>query len=393
MNRHINHKIKKGYELLHRRKPSHEIVPEPSSSSLGKRSNPNTEETIIRAEEVISKKFHSNPSSPDQNEPIFSPSEVLLQENHNDGAIEEEHQEHEETAESTPKFIEEVHETHEVPPPSLASTQLQQDNNIPQIEEIKPVEPNISNIGTQIIDEEDDISYKEDEIQYEKAPSKQENQYEETLAKEEFLEKVSALGPYKSRFGKPIFKAHELLTLPSQWEDEDPAGWYFSKKRGGVRCMWNGFEMRTENGSLINLPEFFMEALPKSPLDGELCMEKVTFTIEEYKVIQCLGSEDEDYERIWNEMIFVVYDAPGISGVFEQRLQKLKEYFEDPEVACELFYVRLEDYKKCRGTIHAESELENILTEGGKGIRLADPLGEYVKGKTKNVLEETQSRK
>ena len=221
----------------------------------------------------------------------------------------------------------------------------------------------------------------------------EEIQNEKGLTKEEFLEKVNSLGPSESRFGKPIFNSHKLLTLPSEWKDEYPSNWYLNKIRGGTRCMWNGFEMRTQNGGLINIPEFLMEALPKSPLDGELCMENSVKTFEEYQVIINLEPEDQDYERIWNDMMFVIYDAPGLSGNFEQRLEKLKEYFEDPETGGGLLYVHLEDYKRCRGKIHAESELEKVLRENGKGIKLTDPLGKYVKGVTRNVLEKAKSRR
>jgi len=388
MNQLINKKVQKGYQLLPIKSPQ-EIIPESNSSSnLGKRSNPNADDTTIQAEET-SKKFHSNPLLPDhelsqedhQGNPsknigaIEEEEEQVPQEDdkNNYGVIEEEH-ECEETAESTPKFIEEIHEV----PPSIVSTQLQQDHNPP---EVHLAGTNISNVNTQLFDE-DDISYKEEEIQYEK-----------TLTKEEFVKKVNSLGSSKTPFGKPIFHAHEFLTLPSEWEDEDPTGWYISKIRGGIRCVWNGFEMRTENGDLINLPEFYAEALPTSPLDGELEMKNVALTREEYQVAIGLEPEDENYDKIWINMMFVIYDAPGLSGSFEQRLEKLKEYFEDPEVAGGFVDVRLEDYKKCHGEVHAKSELEKALGDGGKGIRLTNPLGEYVKGVSKNVLGETKSRK
>jgi len=198
---------------------------------------------------------------------------------------------------------------------------------------------------------------------------------------EEFRKKLKKVAPGDCPFGEPAFESHDYLTVPSKWENEDVTGWYISEKLGGIRCLWNGLEMWPKSGPQYNLPEFFIERLPKSPLDGELCMKGGSLS--RCMMVVKKKPTDPDFEKEWNNMSFVVYDAPEAPGTFQQRLQALKEYFEKSDG----LYVNLHEYKKCEGNSDAEKELKQEERKGGEGILLTNPNGEYVKGKSKNVLE------
>jgi len=202
------------------------------------------------------------------------------------------------------------------------------------------------------------------------------------LKKEEFMKKVEALTDDECPFGRPTFGSHGTITTASKWESEDPKGWFISEKLGGIRCLWNGLEMWSKNGTQYNIPDYFVEKLPKSPLDGELYMERGTLS--KCMMIVKKKSTDPDYNKEWNNMWFVVYDAPEAEGNFKQRLQKLKNYFEARQ---ETLYVRLHEYTICGGKQDAQKQLEQIEKEGGEGIVLREPNSPYTKGRSKFVLE------
>ena len=199
--------------------------------------------------------------------------------------------------------------------------------------------------------------------------------------RDEFMKKVDALKLEECPFGKPTFGSHGTITTASKWESEDPRGWYISEKLGGIRCLWNGLEMWSKNGTQYNIPDYFVSRLPKSPLDGELYMERGTLS--KCMMIVKKKSTDPDYEKEWNNMWFVVYDAPEAPGNFRQRLQALKEYFEKSDG----LYIRLHEYRICEGKADAQRELEQIQKEGREGIVLREGNSPYTKGRSKFVLE------
>ena len=43
-----------------------------------------------------------------------------------------------------------------------------------------------------------------------------------------------------------------------------------SEKYDGIRVIWNGSQLLTRKGLVMNIPDFFLSKLPPFPLDGEL---------------------------------------------------------------------------------------------------------------------------
>ena len=91
---------------------------------------------------------------------------------------------------------------------------------------------------------------------------------------------ASPAAPMRSGGGIPS------LMLAHKWENQvqhrchqrtlhtcvqDPTGWWMSEKLDGVRCYWDGNGgMFSRNANRFHAPAFFLDGLPKSPLDGEL---------------------------------------------------------------------------------------------------------------------------
>ena len=61
------------------------------------------------------------------------------------------------------------------------------------------------------------------------------------------------------------------------------AGFYYSQKVDGVRCLWTGKFFTLRSGQRVEPPEFFASQFPNSPLDGELVLNFAGF---------------EDFERL-----------------------------------------------------------------------------------------------
>ena len=60
------------------------------------------------------------------------------------------------------------------------------------------------------------------------------------------------------------------MMLATDWEGEDPTGWWMTEKYDGIRAIWTGSQFVSRTGKVIPVPEFFKLGLPSFGLDGEL---------------------------------------------------------------------------------------------------------------------------
>jgi len=191
----------------------------------------------------------------------------------------------------------------------------------------------------------------------------------------EFKRKLLNLSESESPFGYPEFNIQKKFSIPSKWGNENPTGWYLSEKLDGVRCIWDGFDMYSTTDEIYDIPSYFIENLPKSPLDGVFYRGKGRLAQSE----SIVKKKSDNAE--WNDLIFVVYDAPGLKESFKERHDKLKKFFYNRA------YVRFHDYIVCKGMDHANQKFIEIKNSGGKGMILTDPQYSYICGESNSLLE------
>ena len=54
------------------------------------------------------------------------------------------------------------------------------------------------------------------------------------------------------------------------YSDQNVSGWMVSEKLDGIRAYWDGSNLLTRQGKIINAPKYFTQNLPSFALDGEL---------------------------------------------------------------------------------------------------------------------------
>src|SRR5436190_14523791 len=119
---------------------------------------------------------------------------------------------------------------------------------------------------------------------------------------------VSAEGEEEGQ-GPPLLLAHV-------WENDiDLAGWWMSEKLDGVRAYWDGTRLLSRLGNELHAPGWFTEGLPRSPLDGELWLERKAFQ----KTVSIVRRQDKS--DLWQQIRYVVFDAPALNEPFEERLK------------------------------------------------------------------------
>jgi len=168
------------------------------------------------------------------------------------------------------------------------------------------------------------------------------------------------------------------LLLAESWDNAtDLAGWWMSEKLDGVRAYWDGQQFLSRQGNIYYAPDWFIEGLPSVPLDGELWIDRRKFQ----RTVSIVRRQDKS--DFWNEVRFLVFDAPAASGGFEERLAFLKDAFATKAAKC----ARQHPHERCKSLEALRAELARIESLGGEGLMLRQPGSKYVAGRSSTLLK------
>ena len=150
-----------------------------------------------------------------------------------------------------------------------------------------------------------------------------------------------------------------------------------SEKLDGVRAFWDGSRFLSRQGNLFYAPDWFVEHLPSTPLDGELWLGRKSFQ----RTVSIVRRQDKS--DLWRELAYVVFDAPAQNDVFERRL----EYLRDSLAQNQSTFVRILEQERCRNLDHLREELDRVDALGGEGLMLRQPGSLYEAGRSATLLK------
>jgi len=166
------------------------------------------------------------------------------------------------------------------------------------------------------------------------------------------------------------------VLLAERWDPDvhDPTGWWMSEKLDGVRAWWDGTQFLSRRGNPFLAPDWFTEALPDHPLDGELFVGRGAFQ-RTVSIVRRMDRSDH-----WRDVAFVVFDGPELPGPFEERLSQLQDRLAGP-------FLRVLDHSPCGGAEALQAELARVEALGGEGLMLRKPGSAYVRGRSETLLK------
>lgn len=168
------------------------------------------------------------------------------------------------------------------------------------------------------------------------------------------------------------------LLLAESWDNAtDLTDWWMSEKLDGVRAYWDGKQFLSRQGNLYHAPDWFIESLPAVPLDGELWIDRKKFQ----RTVSIVRRQDKN--DLWNEVRFLIFDAPTASGGFEERLA----YLQDALAKGTAKFARQHPHERCRNLEALRTELTRIESLGGEGLMLRQPGSKYVSGRSATLLK------
>jgi len=168
------------------------------------------------------------------------------------------------------------------------------------------------------------------------------------------------------------------LLLAESWDNAaDLADWWMSEKLDGVRAYWDGKQFLSRQGNLYHAPAWFIEGLPAVPLDGELWIDRKKFQ----RTVSIVRRQDKN--DLWNEVRFLVFDAPAANGGFEDRLA----FLQDALAKGQFKFARQHAQERCKNLDALRAELRRIEALGGEGLMLRQPGSKYVAGRSATLLK------
>lgn len=168
------------------------------------------------------------------------------------------------------------------------------------------------------------------------------------------------------------------LLLAHNWDNAaDLSGWWMSEKLDGVRAYWDGKQFLSRQGNLLHAPDWFVDGLPGTPLDGELWIERKRFQ----RTVSIVRRQDKS--DLWHEVRYVVFDAPAAAGAFEERLGFVRETL----TRLQPQFAQPHEHALCRGLDHLRAELLRVEALGGEGLMLREPGSRYEPGRSTSLLK------
>jgi len=134
-----------------------------------------------------------------------------------------------------------------------------------------------------------------------------------------------------------------------------------SEKLDGVRAYWNGKNLITRGGHIINAPAWFTKEFPNVELDGELWLGR-----KQFEKLSGIVRKHQPIDREWHLVKYVVFDLPKDFATFEQRYQKLQTLKSKSSSR----YITLVKQINLTSQFELDEYSARIIAKGGEGLML-----------------------
>jgi DNA ligase-1 len=170
-----------------------------------------------------------------------------------------------------------------------------------------------------------------------------------------------------------LFANKPNLLLLKVYKDQNIIGWVMSEKLDGIRVYWNGKNLISRGGKIINTTKWWLKNFPLFEIDGELWTKRGDFNHISSIV------RDKTPSSEWRKVTYNIFEVPHAKGNLFERLAKVKPY--------ESKIIKIIPQYK----IHSKKEMDKFLKEiekkGGEGVVVRDPNAPYIAKRTSKALK------
>ncbi len=177
----------------------------------------------------------------------------------------------------------------------------------------------------------------------------------------------------------PLAAAPPELLLANVYRDDiDPAAYLVSEKLDGVRAVWDGETLRFRSGNRVNAPAWFTDALPKTPMDGELWLGRGRF-----ERLSGIVRREQPVDAEWREVRYMIFELPGAPGTFAERAGRIRAIV----AAAALPWLAEVPQETLASREVLRQRLAQTIKAGGEGLMLHRADAPYETGRSDTLLK------
>lgn len=143
--------------------------------------------------------------------------------------------------------------------------------------------------------------------------------------------------------------------------DVEISNFLISEKLDGVRAYWDGNNLFTRGGHIINAPAWFTKGFPNVKLDGELWLGR-----KQFEKLSGIVRKRQPVDGEWLLVKYMVFDLPRDLSTFEQRYHKLQTLKTKISSRC----ITLVKQISLTSKLELDEYFTRIIAKGGEGLML-----------------------
>ncbi len=179
-------------------------------------------------------------------------------------------------------------------------------------------------------------------------------------------------------FMSPCAAAKDVLLAQIYSQGIDVKQYLVSEKLDGVRAIWDGKQLKSRKGNVINAPAWFLKDLPNTPLDGELWLARGQFD-----ALSGAVRKDVAVDAEWRGISYQIFELPNASGTFEARAERIVDIIN----TANLPHLRAVEQFRVKNETELNIKLKQIAANGGEGLMLHRADAEYITGRSDVLLK------
>ena len=155
-----------------------------------------------------------------------------------------------------------------------------------------------------------------------------------------------------------------------------------SEKLDGVRAIWDGKQLKSRQGNVINAPKWFIHDLPKTPLDGELWLAR-----DQFDALSGAVRKDVPVDAEWQKITYNIFELPNEKGSFETRAKRIVEIVKQAHKQNNVSHLKAVAQFRVADEKSLKYKLNQVIKNGGEGLMLHRADAEYVTGRSDVLLK------
>ncbi len=173
-------------------------------------------------------------------------------------------------------------------------------------------------------------------------------------------------------------KVPDILLAQVYNQGIDVKQYLVSEKLDGVRAIWDGKQLKSRKGNVINAPDWFIKSLPKTPLDGELWLARGQFD-----ALSGAVRKDVAIDAEWQNITYQIFELPNAKGSFEARYKQMLQIVKQANVP----HLKVIPQYRVKDEVELNNKLKQVVANGGEGLMLHRADAEYSTGRSDVLLK------